>query len=54
MPLVKGTSPKAFDENVKAEKTAGKPLKQALAVAYSVQREASRKAGKKIAPKASK
>jgi hypothetical protein len=39
MPLVKSTSPKAFRENVKAEVKAGKPVKQAVAIAYAVKRQ---------------
>ncbi len=39
MPLSKGKSPKAFSENVKTEMNAGKPQKQALAIAYSVKRK---------------
>ena len=35
MPLTKGKSPKVFSENVKAEMDAGKPQKQAVAIAYS-------------------
>ncbi|CAB4184074.1 hypothetical protein UFOVP1109_29 [uncultured Caudovirales phage] len=38
MPLKKSTSPKAFEKNVKAEVAAGKPVKQAVAIAYSVKR----------------
>lgn len=36
MPLVKSKSKKAFKENVRREIKAGKPKKQALAIAYSV------------------
>lgn len=43
MPLKKSTSQKAFKENVKAEMRAGKPQKQAVAIAYSVKREAKRR-----------
>jgi hypothetical protein len=42
MPLVKSTSKEAFRKNVKAEVNAGKPVKQAVAIAYSVKREASK------------
>ena len=42
MPLVKSSSPKAFRANVKAEVVAGKPVKQAVAIAYSVKREAAK------------
>jgi hypothetical protein len=41
MPLVKSKSPEAFRKNVKAEVSAGKPVKQAVAIAYSVKRAAS-------------
>lgn len=40
MPLVKSKSKKAFVKNIKAELKAGKPKKQALAIAYSVKRKA--------------
>ena len=43
MPLKKSASKKAFQENVKAELNAGKPKKQAVAIAYSVQREAKKR-----------
>ena len=46
MPLKKSTSKPAFRANVKAEIAAGKPQKQAVAIAYSVKREAAKK-GKK-------
>lgn len=44
MPLVKSASKKARSENIKREVEAGKPLKQAVAIGYAVQR---RVAGKK-------
>ena len=43
MPLKKSASPKAFKENIKAEVKAGKPVKQAVAIAYSEKREATKK-----------
>ena len=46
MPLKKSTSKPAFRANVKAEIAAGKPQKQAVAIAYAVKREAAQK-GKK-------
>ena len=42
MPLVRSASKVAFRKNVKAEMKT-KPPKQALAIAYSVQRKAKRK-----------
>jgi hypothetical protein len=44
MPLVKSPSKEAFRKNVKAEVAAGKPVKQAVAIAYSVKRDATQKA----------
>ena len=46
MPLVKSSSKAAFRKNVAAEVKAGKPVKQAVAIAYSVKREAAKKKGK--------
>lgn len=46
MPLVKSKSEKAFSKNVKTEMKAGKPQRQAVAIAYSVKRQAQKK-GKK-------
>jgi len=43
MPLKKSASKKAFSANVSAEMHAGKPQKQAVAIAYSVQRKAKSK-----------
>lgn len=40
MPLSKTPSKESFRKNVKAEVAAGKPVKQAVAIAYSVQRAA--------------
>lgn len=40
MPLIKSKSDKAFQKNIKAEIAAGKPQKQAVAIAYSVKRKA--------------
>ena len=47
MPLKKSTSAKAFKSNIKAEVKAGKPIKQAVAIAYATEREAAKKAKKK-------
>lgn len=43
MPLKKSASKEAFRQNVRAEAQAGKPIKQAVAIAYSVKREAASK-----------
>ena len=43
MPLKKSTSKKAFSSNVRAEMKAGRPQKQAVAIAYSVKRKAARR-----------
>lgn len=43
MPLKKSKSKAAFKSNVKAEIAAGKPTKQAIAIAYSVKRRAGGK-----------
>ena len=51
MPLVKSSSKNAFRKNVATEIKAGKPPKQAVAIAYSTKRAAkkggmSKKSGK--------
>jgi hypothetical protein len=43
VPLNKSKSKKAFSENVRTEIAAGKPTKQALAIAYSTQRGKSKR-----------
>jgi hypothetical protein len=43
MPLKKSASKKAVSENIRREMAAGKPQKQAVAIALSVQREAKKK-----------
>jgi hypothetical protein len=43
MPLKKSASKEAFRANVKAEVKAGKPIKQAVTIAYSVKRNAGKK-----------
>lgn len=43
MPLKKSASKKAFEHNVRAEINAGKSKRQAVAIAYSVKREAKKK-----------
>lgn len=47
MPLVKSASKKAVGKNIATEMHAGKPQKQAIAIALSVQREAAKKKRKK-------
>ena len=47
MPLKKSTSKEAFRKNVSAEVKSGKPIKQAVAIAYSVKREAAKGKSKK-------
>lgn len=46
MPLKKSTSKKAFEANIKTEAKT-KPIKQAVAIAYAVKKEAAKKAKKK-------
>ena len=43
MPLIKSKSPEAFKKNIKAEIKAGKPQKQAVAIALSQARKAKAK-----------
>ncbi len=43
MPLKKSTSKSAFKSNIRAEVAAGKPVKQAVAIAYSQKRQAGKK-----------
>ncbi len=43
MPLIKSGSKKAMSSNIKKEISAGKPQKQAVAIAYSVKRKAQGK-----------
>lgn len=45
MPLIKGKSKGAFEHNLKAEMNAGKPMKQALAIAYNTKRHARKYKG---------
>lgn len=42
MPLIKSKSEKALKENIKTE-SKSKPIKQAVAIAYNVKREAAKK-----------
>ena len=43
MPLKKSTSKEAFKSNIRAEISAGKPQKQAVAIAYATKRQAGKK-----------
>jgi hypothetical protein len=45
MPLIKSKSDKAFKKNISAEVKAGKPVKQAVAIAYSVKRASKKNGG---------
>mgnify|MGYP003353072423 CR=1 FL=1 len=42
MPLIHSTSKQAFGKNVAKEMQAGKPQKQAVAIAYATKREAAK------------
>lgn len=46
MPLKKGYSRKTIAKNIATEEKAGKPRKQAVAIALNVARDAAKKAGK--------
>jgi hypothetical protein len=45
MPLVKSSSKNAMRKNIAAEVKSGKPVKQSVAIAYSVKRAAAKKGG---------
>jgi hypothetical protein len=52
MPLKRSASKQAMSENIRTERAAGKPQKQAVAIAHSVQRDAENKStGRKAAVK---
>jgi len=42
MPLKKSASKEAFRSNIRAEVKAGKPVKQAVAIAYATKRAAAK------------
>lgn len=52
MPLIKSTSKQALGKNIATEIRAGKPPKQAAAIAYATQREAKRSKAKSTARRA--
>lgn len=45
MPLIKSKSDNAFNKNISTEVKAGKPVKQAVAIAYAVKRGAKKAKG---------
>jgi hypothetical protein len=45
MPLIKSKSEKAFKKNISTEVKSGRPVKQAVAIAYSVKRDAKKAKG---------
>jgi hypothetical protein len=45
MPLIKSKSEKAFKKNISTEIRSGRPMKQAVAIAYSVKRDAKKADG---------
>jgi hypothetical protein len=47
MPLIKSTKPEAFKKNIKTEIATGKPVKQAVAIAYAEKNAAAKKDKKK-------
>lgn len=52
MPLVKSAKPAAFKKNISISVKEGKPVKQAVAIAYSEARAAKKVAAKKTTKKA--
>ena len=46
MPLMKSKSEKAFKQNIRTEVKSGKPVKQAVAIAYATKRAAAKPAKK--------
>lgn len=50
MPLIKSKSDKAFKKNISTEVKAGKPVKQAVAIAYNTKRVAKKAMGGSLDP----
>ena len=48
MPLKKGYSKRTISKNIATEIRAGRPQKQAIAIAFSVARKAAKRAGKRM------
>jgi hypothetical protein len=48
MPLMKSKSEKAFKQNIRTEVKSGKPVKQAVAIAYATVKRAAAKPAKKM------
>jgi hypothetical protein len=46
MPTIKSPSKKARQKNIETEIAAGKPVKQAVAIGYAIQRRSQRKAAR--------
>jgi len=51
MPLIKSKSDKAFKKNIATEVKAGKPVKQAVAIAYNTKRVAKKAVGGSLDPR---
>jgi|APCry1669188879_1035177.scaffolds.fasta_scaffold06124_3 hypothetical protein len=51
MPLIKSSSKKAVGKNIKREMAAGRPQKQAIAIALTERREVAKKQGRKMPTK---
>lgn len=47
MPLIKSTSKKALNKNIATEVKAGRPVKQAVAIAYATKKQAAKNKVKK-------